>query len=146
MKPCHVANLPAYIHIHIHFHAHAHVQLNQPTNQPPFLPSHNHTVRPHPKEDTIRYQKGDLDAASIIAYISHMRKTGDMPKDILRVRGRLRNAFPGCGVNKLQIQNAYARAGWDVNEICWLTKKQVRVVFCVRDFVKGCTDDGFMGT
>ncbi|KAH9477015.1 Putative uncharacterized oxidoreductase [Psilocybe cubensis] len=87
-----------------------------------------YAVRPHPKEDTIRYRRGDLDADSIIAFISHMRAAGDMPTEILRLRGRLRSAFPGCGVNKLQIQDAYAKAGWDVNEICWLTKKEVHFV------------------
>lgn len=49
-----------------------------------------------------------------------------MPKEILCVRGRLRNAFPGLGVTKTLIREAYAKAGWDINELSVLTKKQVQ--------------------
>lgn len=49
-----------------------------------------------------------------------------MPEEILRVRGRLRDAFPGFRTTKNSIRAAYAKAGWDINELSLLTKKQVR--------------------
>jgi len=49
-----------------------------------------------------------------------------MPREILRVRGRLRNAFPGFRTTKTSILAAYEKAGWDINELSLMTKKQVR--------------------
>lgn len=42
------------------------------------------------------------------------------------MRGRLRDAFPGLRTTKSSIRAAYAKAGWDINEMSTLTKKQVR--------------------
>ena len=66
---------------------------------------------------------------SIIAFLTQQRESGDMPREILRVRGRLRNAFPGFRSTKTSIKAAYEKAGWDINELSLLTKKQVRK-FC----------------
>lgn len=52
-----------------------------------------------------------------------------MPREILRVRGRLCDAFPGFRTTKTSIRAAYEKAGWDINELSLLTKKQVREVW-----------------
>jgi hypothetical protein len=57
---------------------------------------------------------------------THQRESGGMPTEILRVRGRLRDAFPGFRTTKTSIRAAYEKAGWDINELSLLTKKQVR--------------------
>jgi len=75
---------------------------------------------------THRYHKGDLDINSIVAYLTHLRDSGELPKEILLVRGRLRNAFPGIRVTKKMISDAYAREGWDIDELDRQTKRQVR--------------------
>jgi hypothetical protein len=81
---------------------------------------------PPSNKRTNRYRKGELDLDSIIAFLTHQRESGDMPREILRVRGRLRNAFPGFRSTKTSIRAAYEKAGWDINELSLLTKKQVR--------------------
>ncbi|KAF9521774.1 hypothetical protein CPB83DRAFT_174266 [Crepidotus variabilis] len=63
---------------------------------------------PHKNKNTRRYKRGNLDA-------------------ILRVRGRLRNAFPGLSVTKPAIRAAYKKAGWPTNEIDWATKREIKV-------------------
>jgi len=75
---------------------------------------------------THRYHKGDLDINSIVAYLTHLRDSGELPKEILRVRGRLRNTFPGIRVTKKMISDAYAREGWDIDELDRQTNRQVR--------------------
>lgn len=83
-----------------------------------------------PRKKTARYQKGDLDQSSVLAFLIHLRESGNMPKDILRVRGRLREAFPGIRVTKPMILAAYDEAGWSITELNTLTKKQVRIILC----------------
>jgi hypothetical protein len=81
---------------------------------------------PPSNKKTNRYRKGELDIDSIIAFLTHQRESGGMPTEILRVRGRLRDAFPGFRTTKTSIRAAYEKAGWDINELSLLTKKQVR--------------------
>jgi len=86
----------------------------------------SYVANPPFNKKTNRYRKGELDLDSTIAFLAHLRESDDMPKEILRVRGRLRNAFPGFRTTKKSIKAAYEKAGWDISEISMLTKKQVR--------------------
>jgi hypothetical protein len=61
--------------------------------------------------------------------LTHLRETNDLPTEILRVRGRLRNAFPGMGCNKKMIKEAYEKAGWSNRDLCVLSKRKVSVRF-----------------
>ncbi|KIM43974.1 hypothetical protein M413DRAFT_433200 [Hebeloma cylindrosporum] len=98
------------------------------------------TPIPPSNKKTNRYRKGELDIDSVVAYLTHLRESDDMPKEILRVRGRLRNAFPGFRTTKSSIRTAYKRAGWDIGELSQLTKKQtwllVEVAFNVWFFTQ----------
>jgi len=83
-------------------------------------------ANPPSNKKTNRYGEGELDLDSTIAFLAHLRESDDMPKEILRVRGRLRTAFPGFRTTKKSIKLAYEKAGWDISEISMLTKRQVR--------------------
>ena len=78
------------------------------------------------KKGTTRYWNGEVDLDSIIAFISHLKEEDKLPHSLIRLRGVLRNAFPGFQTNKNLIREAYEKAGWDIDELMDITKKQVR--------------------
>ncbi|KAF8882736.1 hypothetical protein CPB84DRAFT_214145 [Gymnopilus junonius] len=78
------------------------------------------------KKVTKRYFNRELDLDSIISFITHLRETDDMPTELMRLRGRLRAAFPIFKTNKNLIRAAYVKAGWNFDELSNVTKKQVK--------------------
>ncbi|PPQ70364.1 hypothetical protein CVT26_013798 [Gymnopilus dilepis] len=76
------------------------------------------------KKGTTRYWNGEVDLDSIIAFISHLKEEDKLPHSLIRLRGLLRNAFPGFQTNKNLIREAYEKAGWDIDELMDITKKQ----------------------